>query len=255
MLFYTKKLISAFLLPLPFSLLWMLLGILFILTQTDRLRNICFIIGFVILSVFSFNPVATALLNHLQNQYAPLINPPADATEIVVLGGGVSGGKNYPPNLTLGTASLSRLVEGIRLFKLIQKNHPDAKLILSGGRVFLAPSVAGKMKNTAVMLGVDEKNIILENGSEDTHQEALYLQKIIGNARFILVTSAYHMPRSMDLFQAQGMHPIAGPTQFLGYRDESTLWYIPTTSALILSDIAIHEYLGILWAKWQGYIK
>lgn len=255
MLFYAKKLVSAFLLPLPFALLWMLLGIILILTQTERFRNVCFIIGFVILSLFSFNPVSSALLNHLQNQYPPLVNPPADVSEIVVLGGGVSGGKNYPPNLTLSSASLSRLVEGIRLFKLAQRNHPHAKLILSGGRVFLAPSIAGKMKNTAVMLGVNKKNIILENGSEDTHQEALYLQKIVGNNPFILVTSAYHMPRSMDLFQALGMHPIAGPTQFLGYRYDTTLWYIPSASAVILSDIAIHEYLGILWAKWQGYIK
>lgn len=255
MSFFLKKLISAFLLPLPFALLWMVMGVILVLTQTTRFRNACFIIGFLILALFSFSPFSFALFNHLQKQYHPLINPPATVSEVVVLGSGVGVEKNYPANIMLGSASLSRLVEGIRLFKLIQKHNPQAKLILSGGRVFLSPSTAGKMKNTAVMLGVDNKNIILENGSTDTHQEALYLKKMLGANPFILVTSSTHMPRAMDLFQSEGMQPIAAPTQYMGYPSTGLLWYIPNTLSLLRSDLAIHEYLGIAWARLQGYIK
>ncbi|EKD77460.1 MAG: hypothetical protein ACD_42C00325G0001 [uncultured bacterium] len=254
-MFWLKKLISALLLPVPFGLFWITLGIILLsLDCAKRFRLSCFLIGLFVITLFSLNPISTALLDTLQSQYAPLMTIPNNVTQVVVLGGGVSGGKDYPPNLTLNSASLSRLVEGIRLFKLIQKNNPDAELILSGGRVFQSPATAGKMRNAATMLGVDEKNMVIEDGSRDTHEEALFLKKTVKNNSFILVTSAYHMPRAMDLFNQLGMHPIAAPTQFLGYRYTLSLWCIPTANSLAVSDIAIHEYLGILWTKIQGYI-
>lgn len=258
MTFWLKKLISAFLLPLPFGLLLLTLGIVLLIKQrAKRTRNTALIIGFLVIMAFSFNPMSFALLNQLQSQYTPLMTIPNDVTQVVVLGGGIRGGKNYPPNLSLGAASLSRLVEGVRLFKELYKSNPNAQLILSGGRVFQSSSsaaVSGKMRNTAVMLGVNEANTALEDGSLDTHQEAVFLKKTVGDKPFILVTSAYHMPRSMALFKDIGMHPIAAPTQFFGQHKNTLTWYIPSTNSLSISDIAIHEYLGMLWAEFKGYI-
>lgn len=256
MTFWIKKLISNWLLPLPFGLFWIAIGVLILLAKRSRRLGIISIsMGFFIITLFALNPVSTSLLHTLQSQYAPLTLPPNDVDKIVVLGGGVSGGKDYPPNLTLSASSLSRLIEGIRLLKLVEKNHPDALLILSGGRVFQSPAVAGKMRNTALMLGVSEKNTLLEDGSRDTHEEAIYLQKIMGDKPFILVTSAFHMPRAMALFQTLSMHPIAAPTQFLGQHYNPLFWYIPNANSLIYSDLAIHEYLGMAWANLLGYIK
>ncbi len=256
MTFWLKKLISNLLLPLPLGLFWLAIGILILLAKrSKRLGIISIAMGFLIITFFAFNPVSAKMLHALQSQYTPLMTPPNDVDKIVVLGGGVSGGKNYPPNLTLSSSSLSRLIEGIRLLKLIEINHPDATLILSGGRVFQSPAIAGKMRNTALMLGVSEKNTLLEDGSRDTYEEAIYLQKMIGDKPFILVTSAFHMPRAMALFQQLGMHPIAAPTQYLGQHDSPLFWYIPNANSLIFSDIAIHEYLGMTWADLLGYIK
>lgn len=256
MLFWLKKLISQFLLPLPFGLSWIALGLLLLLANRAKtLQKTSLIIGFSILFLFSFYPVSFALLNHLQSQYSPLTSPPTSVNKIVVLGGGISGNnKNFPPNLTLNAASLSRLIESARLYKIIEKTHPDAILILSGGRVFQSFSNAGKMQNTAVMLGVPSTQTILENGSSDTHDEAVYLQKMVGTQSFILVTSAFHMPRAMALFQSHGMHPIAAPTQFFLPLRAPFIWLIPSANNLTMSDTAIHEYFGILWARMRGYI-
>ena len=194
MTFWLKKMVSGFLLPLPFGLLWILAGIILLIAcRAKRVRNACFFIGFFIITLFSLNPISVTLLDELQSQYVPLLYPPKDVTQIVVLGGGVSGGKDFPPNLTLNSASLSRLVEGIRLLKEAQANNPNAQLILSGGRVFRSPAIAGKMRNTAVMLGVDHNSIVMEDGSQDTHQEAVFIQKIVGEKPFILVTSAFRL--------------------------------------------------------------
>lgn len=255
MTFFLKKLVSGFLLPLPFGLLWIALGIiLLLLCRAERFRTACFYVGFFIITLFSLNPVSSFLLDSLQLRYSPLMKIPTGVTQVVVLGGGVSGGKNYPPNITLNSASLSRLVEGVRLLKTLEISNPAAKLILSGGRVFRAPADAGIMQNTAVMLGVNQQNTLLENGSRDTHQEAVFLKKIVGDHSFLLVTSAYHMPRAMALFENLGMHPIAAPTQFIGYRNNTLLWCIPNANSLVVSDIAIHEYLGLLWARLRGYV-
>ena len=256
MSFGLKKMLSAFFLPLPFGLFCLLVGLFLLWTREAKwARNTGFIAGFLIIFTFSLSPVANFLLDGLQSQYKPLLRIPSPLTRVVVLGGGVSGGKNYPANLTLGPSSLSRLVEGIRLFKLIQASNPRAELILSGGRAFQSVAVAGTMRNTAVMLGVNPQNIILEDGSQDTRDEAVFLQKTLQDEPFILVTSAYHMPRSMGLFEKLGMHPIAAPTQFFGYSENPFTHYLPNTSNLMISDIAIHEYLGILFEKSKGYMN
>lgn len=256
MTFWIKKLISNLLLPLPFGLFWIATGILILLSKRARRFGIISVTAsFFILFLFSLNSISFGMLQTLQSQHAPLTIPPTDVDKIVVLGGGVNGGKNYPPNLTLSASSLSRLIEGIRLLKIIESTHPDAKLILSGGRVFQSPAIAGKMRNTALMLGVLDKNMSLEDGSRDTREEAIFLQKILGNKPFILVTSAFHMPRAMALFQTLGMHPIAAPTQFLGQHYNPLFWYIPNATSLIYSDLVIHEYLGMIWARMRGYVK
>ncbi len=243
--FLLKKIIEALLLPLPIGLFLIFIGLFF-----RKITGIILsLLGLLIIITFSLTGTSNFLINYLQSQYQPLLETPKNVTQVVVLGGGVSGGKNYPPNLTLNTASLSRLVEGVRLFDALEEIGVKPTLILSGGRVFQSPAVAGKMQNTAVMLGISQEQILLEDGSRDTREEAVYLKKTLADKPFILVTSAFHMPRSMDLFTAQGMHPIAAPTQFLGVRTNLTSWFIPNGASLEISDIAIHEYLGILWEK------
>lgn len=257
MTFLLKKTVSLFLLPLPFSLILIAIGALLLFcSRAKRTRIVCFVAGFACLIFFSIQINAIYLINGLQSQYQPLLQPPHNVSNIVVLGGGISGGKNYPRNITLNSASLSRLVEGIRLFHLLQKQGGHPILILSGGRVFQsAATEAGIMRNTAVMLGIPAASIRIENGSRDTHEEALYLKKLLVGESFLLVTSAYHMPRSMALFQNQGMHPIAAPTQFFRQSKLILKYLIPTASGLLMSDIAIHEYLGILWAKLNHQIR
>ena len=253
MLFLLKKIISGLLLPVPATLVLGLLGLLLLLTQKRKLAIVLWLMATLILAAFSFRYVPTALLTGLESQYHPLALPPAGVNTIVVLGGGVRGKTNAPPNTQLGSASLARLIEGLRLFHLAKQQGKHPLLILSGGRVFGSPSGAGKMQNTAVILGVNPKHIFIANGSQDTYQEARYLKTIVHQRRFILVTSAYHMPRAMDLFRAQGMHPIPAPTQYLARSARYNMsYFLPSAVNLLHADIALHEYLGILWARLSG---
>ena len=71
------------------------------------------------------------------------------------------------------------------------------------------------MARIAVLLGVKPQDIRLETDSRDTADEAEIIAKMIGREKFILVTSAAHMPRSMALFRKRGLQPIPAPADFL----------------------------------------
>ena len=241
--------ISSLLLPLPFSIIISSIGLYLVwFTRQRRLGNIFLTLGFIVLLTFSLSFLPKSLLQNLESRYKPLLHAPTTVHTIVVLGGGVSGNVHYPANTRINSASLSRLVEAIRLYRQLERKGINVKLVLSGGRVFQTASVALKMKNTAVVLGIKPSHIELENGSKDTYHEALYLKPQLKNKPFILVTSAAHMPRAMSIFIKMGMNPIPAPTQYLAKSTANPFKrYFPSSTSLIFSDIALHEYFGIAW--------
>ena len=257
MLFLSKKILSSLLLPLPLAIILLFIGlVLSCLHRQKKISGSLLGYGFVILVLFSFCPIPYILTHDLESRYQPLTKLPTNVNTIVVLGGGVRSDTSMPPNTQLGSASLARLIEGIRLYKLLLRDGKQPKLILSGGRVFGLPSEAGILENTAIILGVNKKNIILENGSKDTAEEAENLKSRLSNKPFILVTSATHMPRAMFIFQQAGTKPIAAPTQFIATKSRSALKrFLPSSNSLMQADISLHEYLGMAWAQIQKYHK
>jgi len=235
--------------PLPLSLLLLLLGVLLLAWAHLRRTGIVLACtGILALLLFSLSPVANAFLDSLEHQYHPLTLLPKNIHFIVVLGGGNGGSRNYPPNTRLSSASLARLIEAIRL----SQQNPNTTLVLSGGRVFGSATNASVMNNTATTLGISKNHMQIRAGSRDTVSEAKNLKPLLQQHSFVLVTSAYHMPRAMRIFKAAGMRPIPAPTQFLiKIGPSNPKYYLPNGTSLIYSDIAVHEYLGLLWFYCQ----
>jgi uncharacterized SAM-binding protein YcdF (DUF218 family) len=251
MSFYFTKFLGIYLLPLPIALSLILVGI-FLAWWFKKTGLILAFIGWVFLCAVSLTPVSNTITYSLEKDYQPLIEVPKNVRHIVVLGGGVRVNPNMAPaNTQLASSSLSRLVEGIRLYRLMQRQNQRAKLILSGGSVFNSPRVSGVMRNTAVMLGIPENDLILERGSKNTYEEVQLLKPLLGKDPFLLVTSATHMRRSMALFKTAGTNPIPAPTQYLSKTNEYDVGQclFPRSNALMNDDLSIHEYLGLLWAR------
>jgi uncharacterized SAM-binding protein YcdF (DUF218 family) len=82
------------------------------------------------------------------------------------------------------------------------------------------------------------------------------IAKMIGRERFILVTSAAHMPRSMALFRKRGLEPIPAPADFRAPETQSSgpSRFFPGAGALGQTQTALHEYLGLAWAWLRGEI-
>ncbi len=166
------------------------------------------------------------------------------------MGAGQFFEKKVPKSNYLPSPAVYRLIEGIRVYK----KNPGSKLIFSGYGGFNRVSSAEVMAEIAEMLGIPKKDIIQEPDPKDTHDEAVAIHKIVNDEPFVLVTSAAHMKRSVLLFKKQGMDPIPAPTDYLARKQFNFQIPMPGSGGFRKVESAIHEYLGIIWAKIRGFI-
>ena len=252
-MFLFKKIVAPLFFPVAIVLLILIIGLfLLILNQRRKTGKVFILVGVLLLGTLSYEAVSERLLKPLEYMYPPLIHPVnmEDVRWIVVLGGGRTSDEKLPVTSQISDLSLFRLVEGIRLHREI----PRSKLILSGGRVFDPVSEANVMAEVAIAIGVKKENLVLEEDSKDTEDQARFIYGMLKQERFILVTSASHMPRSMTLFKELGMHPIPAPTehQVKARRGIVPKRFYPTADGLMKAERAFYEYLGLVWTKMRG---
>ena len=260
-MFFLKKLISAFLMPTTAGLLLLAVGLgLLWWRRQERLARWLATAGFVLLFVPSLAFVSEALVDPLEGRHQPLY--PAARLEqalgaaggarprwIVVLAGGHVGDPRVPATDQIGDSALSRLIEGIRLHREL----PGSKLLLSGG---LGDPIkhADVLGAVATTLGVAPENMELHREGRDTEEEAATIAPKVGSEPFLLVTSAFHLPRATALFRGRGLKPIPAPAHHLGLDTPGlTLGEVlPSPDSLLRSHAALHEYIGFLWSKLRG---
>ncbi|HUL44889.1 MAG TPA: ElyC/SanA/YdcF family protein [Bacteroidota bacterium] len=260
MYLFVSKYLFTLVTPLMIPIELLVIGIIFlVLTKKQTAGKVFVILGLLVLIITGYRKTADMIVSPLERQYSP-IGPDLKAgslpdeysgiTDIVVLGGGHSTEPNLPITSRLAAITLVRLSEGIRLHNLLK----GSRLVLSGGSVYDTSSDAVIMQDVAVAMGVDRNDIILETGSKDTEDEARLLAPLLGQGRFILVTSAMHMPRSMGLFMKLGMHPVAAPTDFTVHASEEIRpnSIFPAPESVDKVDRAVHEYIGELWSLLRG---
>ncbi len=268
-LFFIKKLISQFLYPLPGAVILIALGLLLLFfTRRQKLGKTLNLIGLCLLLVFSYKPTALQFLSHLERQYRPLLTDASPSTPerlpeaawILVLSSGHTIDVSLPATSQLSQQALARLIEAIRLHRLL----PKSRLLLSGGTIVNGRSNGEVMATAAQDLGVSKEAIVVGPLAFDTPQEAAHLHEMLGNSPFILVTSALHMQRSAALFTKLGMQPIPSPAAYVTKdvhqteEEEGTLPapgnFFPQAHMLDASTRGVHEYIGTLWAQLRGLI-
>ncbi len=248
MMFILKKLVSRFFFPLSLVIGLLLLGV-----SLKKRRTQVILTGVAILYLFSFAPFGYLILRPLESRYVPISSSSLnkEVRWIVVLGGGSREDKTLTPEDRLGDASLKRLLEGVRLSRLL----PQSRLVLSGGNYRGISPDALIMQQVALDQGVPRDRIILEAASWDTTDQAIFLRDRLGRAPFYLVTSAGHMPRAMKMFIRAGTQPIAAPTDFRAvWAPFQVTDFFPQAGALGNTESAFYEYLGLCWGLVRGQI-
>lgn len=244
----------------PFFLLFgVLLGVVIYLLWSGRGRvarqaGVVLAVLWCSLYLVSTSWLPDAMIQSLESQYVRIKQVDSNVHWVVVLGGGVAENLEIPASDALSAPSLRRVLEGVRLYR----NLPEAKIILSGaGRAKPEYTVAVRFAEFTDWMPVPKTHRILEADSMNTADEARLIKPLVNDAPFYLVTSAVHMPRAMMLFEKQGLHPIAAPSDYLLIeQEERDVWqsFLPRVGHFVHFNVAWHEYLGVLWGRMRGKI-
>jgi uncharacterized SAM-binding protein YcdF (DUF218 family) len=240
-------LIPFILLPGAFITLLIISGIWFLFRKNRKAGMVNLMIG-ALMWLLSTSPASDALLKGLEHSFTVPKNPKGDV--IIILGGGAYDGT---PDLTgVGTPSemmLYRVVTAVRLHKMLK-----VPIILSGGTVFkhMKPE-APIVKRFLMDLGVPDNAIIMEDQSLDTSQNAKNSQKICLESGYktpILVTSAFHMKRSVMQFKSLGMEVIPFPTGFQSWNNRPYGWIDLLPGNFGGVSMAVREYLALIFYRY-----
>jgi uncharacterized SAM-binding protein YcdF (DUF218 family) len=110
------------------------------------------------------------------------------------------------------------------------------------------------MKDMMISLGVSPDRIVLDSQSANTYETALQVGSYCGEMPFFLVTSARHMPRAMGVLIKQGLNPVPAPTDYRSIKHYQLIAVFPSPLHLELADMAVYEYLGLLWYEIKDRI-
>lgn len=232
------KIFQEFLLPSVFIFVLILIGLIFLRSsKKKRTGKILIIAGILFYYLFSITPAADLILLSLESKYQPVEKKELDKTGKIVL---LLGEKE---------ASILRAGEVLRMFQ-----YKKFQIIISGTSA-LNPeeNPAKELKDYLFKRGVLAENIILEDKSRNTFESAKNIKAIINKEPFFLVTSAYHLPRSIEIFQKLGNNPIPAPADFKMKQNYNTLDFFPSAENLRKTDLAFHEYFGILFYRIWHY--
>lgn len=246
---YIVKLFYAWLLPPGLFLLFLLIAYV-LYNKTRKVRY--FFVAFALVYLLSIGFVCNPLLKPLENYYMqPDLSALQEADAIVVLGGGSVGGvTDFDGEGQVGADPANRLFMGIRLHRAL--NLP---IILSGGQVFSYTGTEADIEYRLLKsAGVDEKFLLKENRSRNTVENARFTKQLcekMGFNKVILVTSGYHLPRSVLIFEREGMCVIPYPTDYKIGKEfvVDAFSFTPSSGCLNNSALAMREYLGILAIK------
>ena len=241
--FFLKKFITFFVEPFGIVFTLLALGIIFLYIKKEKQSKIFLSLSFAFLFLFSYPPFSNFLVQNLENQYSKY-DYKQEIQYIHVLGSGHNTDKTQPISSHVGDAGTKRVLEGV----IIHKQTLNSKIIFTGYAGDTNTTNAVMNSKLAFALGVSQKSIIINGAPTDTREEAEFMKTIVGSEPFVLVTSATHMPRSMMLFKSLGLNPIAAPTNFYKQNFRGYL-RAPGSMSFYISTLALHEYIGILWAK------
>jgi uncharacterized SAM-binding protein YcdF (DUF218 family) len=177
----------------------------------------------------------------------------------IVLGGFSNFNINTDERLNFNQA-VNRLTDAIVLYK----KRRVRKLLITGGDGNLigekSPE-ALKVEPFLLQMGVRQEDILLESSSRNTHENALLTKQLLDNqglstSKLLLITSAFHMPRSMGCFKKVGLTVQPFPAHFMGEAPSlsANYWLKPDAQALYYWEVILKEWIGYVVYSLKGYI-
>jgi len=229
------------------------------LAWTKRLRRFgarLAVLGVVGLLFAGLSPLANWVILPLEDRFPAFHDDERPVEGIIVLGGAVQAEESFDrEQLTVNEAA-----ERVIALADLARRYPAAKIVFSGGGGTLfteEPAEADALARFMDTLGISQGRILLENRSRTTFENALYTRRLVEpkpGARWLLVTSAWHMPRAVGCFRQAGFPVTAYPVDFRT-RGRSDVWRTFTfvSEGLRRLDLSAKEWAGLIGYRLAGH--
>jgi uncharacterized SAM-binding protein YcdF (DUF218 family) len=255
MFFVFSKTFGFFALPSNLLIAIGIVGLILLCTRFTRIASWLIVTSLVLIAVAGLSPLGNVLLLPLEQRF-----PPWDATRgppdgIVVLGGSIVPGVSAARD----TVALNDAAERLTVAAELAHRYPNARIVFTGGDnalIFNQGAEAAFAVRQLEALGVAHDRITAEEQSRNTIENAVFSRLIADpkpGQRWLLVTSAFHMPRAMAAFRAAGFPVEAYPVDWRT-RGRGDLWrpFASLSDGLEQTDTAVHEWVGLLFYRLAG---
>ena len=249
MFFLLSKILGFFALPSNIVATLATVGVALLFTRFQRAGRRFATASVVLLLLAGLSPLGNALIYPLEERFPPWDAARGAPTGVVVLGGAIG------PDISAarGTPDLNESAERLTAAAALARKYPDAKIIYSGGdaRLVIHGGIEAEFAATLLeSLGIPRSRVIMEGKSRNTVENALFSKALADpkpGERWLLVTSAYHMPRSIGVFRRAGFAVEAYPVDWRtrGAID-LVLPFESVTAGLRRTDTAAREWTGLL---------
>jgi uncharacterized SAM-binding protein YcdF (DUF218 family) len=254
--FALSKTLGVMLLPTNFLIGLGLAGAVLLFTRLASLGRKLVIASLVLLAICGFSPLATLLLLPLEQRFPPWDDTRGAPDGILVLGGSIDPELSAAHRVTVFKGSVDRIVAAAAL----AHRYPNARIVFSGGSANLVSDDSAKEADYVVSvfegLGVARDRLTMERGSRNTQENAEFSKALIApkpGERWLLVTSAYHMPRSIGVFRKAGFAVEPYPADWrTGGRVDLLAFSTFASEGLDRTDTAIREWIGLAAYRLSG---
>ena len=255
MFYFISKIVWFFLTPSNALVALALAGLLLMRTRRAVLGQRLAWAGAGGLLLAGLSPLGNAIILPLEERFPAYRYDGTPVAGIVVLGG------TYDTEATNARGQMALNETGERLIALgeLARRYPEATLIYAGGGSEFTPDTtpeATLVENTAHQLGIAPGRILYDRKSLNTYQNAIYAKKLARpkeGERWLVVTSAFHMPRTIGVFRAAGFDVIPYPVDYRTAGAVSLLRPFGFTGeGLRRTDIATKEWIGLLTYRLSG---
>ncbi len=255
MFFVLSKLVFLFLRPSNLIVLLLFAGVVLRHLDWPRFGAAVGGLGLVLLVACGWGGVSTIALWPLENRFPaspPLAGPP---TGIIVLGGAIDTDLSSGHGSIEFTDGAERVIAATEL----ARDYPNARLVYTGGSgsLFGGAGEAEFGRRLFTLFGIAPERIEIESASRNTRENAAFTRDLVRpkpGETWLLVTSAYHMPRAVAVFRRAGWTGLVPwPVDFRTSPQDTVLGGRYAADGLFLTDIAIKEWVGLLAYRFAGY--
>jgi uncharacterized SAM-binding protein YcdF (DUF218 family) len=253
--FVLSKTLGFMLLPSNFLIGLGTIGAILLAARRRRLGSRLMATAAILLAVCAFSPLGYVLLHPLEQRFPPWDSARGAPDGIVILGASVEADLSAAHGVPVVRGAPDRIIRAA----MLAHTYPNARVVFSGGSANLISNDAKEADHAAAIfegLGIAKSRLIMERRSRNTLENAEFSRDLVKpkpGERWLLVTSAFHMPRSVGLFRKAGFAVEPYPVD---WRTADRLDFMAFSSlgveGLARTDTAIREWMGLIAYRLAG---